>query len=114
MSRKRQHPSGGSLPGPHPHTISRLSELLETCTDAQYKDIIKRLPEDWSATNDKGITVTKRQLEMAQWGAYKDAVLDNMGFPVPFSTVGNGLWEMNKWEMGVGWLRWIRGFGSLG
>ncbi len=37
--------------------------------------------------------------------------IDNMGFLVPFSTVGNGLWEMDKWEMGVGWLGWIRGFG---
>ncbi len=35
-----------------------------------------------------------------------------MGFLEPFSTVGNGLSEMDKWEMGVGWLRWIRGFGS--
>ncbi len=38
-------------------------------------------------------------------------MLDNMGFLVPFSTVGNGLWGMDKWEMGVGWLRSIRGFG---
>ncbi len=39
-------------------------------------------------------------------------VLENMGFLVPFiNTVGNGLWEMDKWEMGVGWLRWLRGFG---
>jgi len=21
--------------------------------------------------------------------------------------MGNGLWEMNKWEMGVGWLPWV-------
>ena len=69
MSRKRQHSSGEPLSGPHLHTIPRLSELLDTCTDAQYKDIIRRLPEGWSLTNDKGITVTKRQLEMAQWRA---------------------------------------------
>ena len=31
------------------------------------------------------------------------AVLDNMAFLVPFSTVGNGLWGMDKWEMG-GWM----------
>jgi len=71
-SRKRQHSSGEPLPGPHPHTIYRLSELLDTCTDAQYIEIIKCLPADWSTTNDRGIRVTKRQLEMAQWGAYKD------------------------------------------
>jgi hypothetical protein len=33
-TRKRQHSLGEPLPGPHPHTISRLSELLDTCTDA--------------------------------------------------------------------------------
>ena len=32
-----------------------------------------------------------------------EADIDNMGFLVPFSTVGNGLWEMDKWEMG-GWM----------
>ena len=30
---------------------------------------------------------------------------------VPFSAVGNGLWEMDKWEMGSRWLRWLGGFG---
>ena len=72
MSRKRQYSSGEPLPGPHPYTTPRLSELLDTCTDATYKDIIRRLPEGWSATNAKGITVTKRQLEMSQWGKHKD------------------------------------------
>ncbi len=38
------------------------------------------------------------------------AELDNMVNTVPFSTVGNGLWEMDKWEMGSGWLRWLGGF----
>jgi len=37
--------------------------------------------------------------------------LYNMGFLVPFNTVGNGLWEMDQWELGFGWLRWLRGFG---
>ena len=32
-----------------------------------------------------------------------------MAFLVPFSTAGNGLWEMNKWEMGFGWLLWLWG-----
>ena len=49
-----------------------MTELLDTCTDAQYIQIIKSLPIDWSATNDIGMTVTKRQLQMAQWEAYKD------------------------------------------
>jgi len=42
--RKRQHSTGELLQGPHPHAIFRLSELLNTCTDAQYKEIIRRLP----------------------------------------------------------------------
>ena len=44
-------------------------------------------------------------------GRMRDSVadVDNMAFLVPFSTVVNGLWEMDKWEMGVGWLQWIRG-----
>ena len=71
-SRKRQQSSGEPLLTPHPHTIARLTELLDTCTDTQYIDIIKSLPADWSATNERGITVTKRQLEMAQWEAYKE------------------------------------------
>jgi hypothetical protein len=50
-----------------------LSELLDTCTDTQYKEIIKSLPAaGLSATNERGMTVTKRKLEMAQWKAYKD------------------------------------------
>jgi hypothetical protein len=49
-----------------------MPELLDTCTDAQYIQIIKSLPTEWLATNDRGMTVTKRQLEMAQWEAYKD------------------------------------------
>ena len=48
-----------------------MTELLDKCTDSQYIQIIKSLPTDWSATNDRGMTVTKRQLEMAQWEAYK-------------------------------------------
>jgi hypothetical protein len=72
MCRKRQHSSRESLQAPHPHMISGLSELLDTCTDAQYIEIIKNLPAEWTATNDRGMTVTKRQLEMAQWEAYKD------------------------------------------
>ena len=70
-SRKRQHSSGEPLQAPHPHMISRFSELLGTCTDALYKENIKSPPAGWSTTNDRGITVTKRQLEMAQWEAYK-------------------------------------------
>ena len=35
-SRKRQHSSAERLPGPHPHTISHLSELLSTCRDEQF------------------------------------------------------------------------------
>jgi hypothetical protein len=70
--RKRQRCSGEPSQPPHPHTISRLTELLGTCTDAQYIQIIKSLPTDWSATNDRGKTITKRQLEMAQWESYKD------------------------------------------
>jgi hypothetical protein len=57
---------------PHPHTIARLSELLDTYTDKQYIEIIKNLPAGWSATNERDMPVTKRQLEMAQWEAYKD------------------------------------------
>ena len=49
----------------YPHTISGLAYLLATCTDEQYIPIIHQLPEGWSATNDRGIRVTKRQLEMA-------------------------------------------------
>jgi len=33
---------------------------------------MEHLPEGWSVTNDKGSNVTKRQIEMAQWGVYKD------------------------------------------
>jgi len=69
---KRQCSPATRAPGSQPHTISRLSKLLATCTDEQYKEIIKHLPEGWSTMNDKGSNVTKRQLEMAQWGAYKD------------------------------------------
>ena len=56
----------------YPHTISGLTDLLATCTDEQYTQIIHQLPEGWSTTNDRGTRVTKRQLEMAHWGAYKD------------------------------------------
>ena len=35
-SRKRHHSCGEPLPGPPPHTISRSTELLDICTDAQY------------------------------------------------------------------------------
>ena len=38
-------------------------------------------------------------------------VLDNMHDHVTFTTEGNGLWEIDKWEMGFGWLQWLRGFG---
>ena len=72
MRRKRQRPQGEITQSPLPHTISRMNELLDTCTDAQYIQIIKSLPTEWSATNDRGMTVTKRQLEMAQWQSYKD------------------------------------------
>jgi hypothetical protein len=58
--------------GSYPHTISCLIDLLATCTDEQYAKIIQQLLEGWSAMNDRGTIVTKRQLEMAQWGAYKD------------------------------------------
>ncbi len=40
----------------------------------------------------------------------RTAELEKMAFLVPFSTAGNGLWEMNKWEMGFGWLLWLSGF----
>ena len=66
MSRKRRHPPGGLMMIPHPHTIARMSELLDTCTDKQYIEIIRNLPAGWSATNERSMTVTKRQLEMAQ------------------------------------------------
>jgi hypothetical protein len=49
-----------------------MTELLDTCTDAQYIQIIKSLPTEWSAMNDRGMAVTKRQLEVAQWKSYKD------------------------------------------
>jgi hypothetical protein len=56
----------------YPHTISELADLLATGTDEQYTQIIHQLPEGWSTANDRGTRVTKRQLEMAHWGAYKD------------------------------------------
>jgi len=63
----------GRLPGPHhPHTISRLSELLSTCTHERDLEIIRQLPAGWAATNDRGYTIPKRQQEMPQCGAYKD------------------------------------------
>jgi hypothetical protein len=49
-----------------------MSELLATCTDEQYNTVIHHLPKGWTATNERGNVVTKRQLEMAQWGFYKD------------------------------------------
>jgi hypothetical protein len=67
-----------------------LSELLDTCTDEQFKQVIIKLPEGWTATNETGNVVTKRQLEMAQWGSYKDdhnvlafqqAILSTRPFP---------------------------------
>jgi hypothetical protein len=33
-----------------------------------------------------------------------------MGFMVRFLTMENGLWEMDKWGMGFGYLRWLRGY----
>ena len=45
---------------------------MNTCTDEQYAQIIHQIPYDWSTMNDRGTRVTKRQLEMAQWGAYTD------------------------------------------
>ena len=71
MSHKRRHPSREPMLTPHRHTIARLSELLDICTDTQYIEIIKSLPVGWASANERGITLTKRQLEMAQWEAYK-------------------------------------------
>ena len=56
----------------YPHTITGLADLLTTCTDEQYAQIIHQLLDDWSAMNDRGTRVTKRKLEMAHWEAYKD------------------------------------------
>jgi hypothetical protein len=69
---KRQCSPATRAPSSQPHTISRLSDLIAICTDLQYKEIIHHLPEGWTTKNDRGSIVTKRQLEMAQWGAYKD------------------------------------------
>ena len=60
------------VPGSCLHTISRLTKLLATCSDEQYIKVINQFQEGWSCMNDKGTKVTKRQIEMAQWGAYKD------------------------------------------
>jgi len=59
MSRNRHHSLVERLPGSHPHTISRLSELLSTCTDEQFVEIIRQLSVGWTATNDRGNTVKK-------------------------------------------------------
>jgi hypothetical protein len=56
----------------YPKTIPGLTDLLATCTDEQYIQIIHQLPEGWSATNERGTRVTKRQSEIGHWGAYKD------------------------------------------
>jgi len=68
----RRCSSVSGAPGAQPLTISRLSDLLATCTYDKYTTIIHHMPEGWIAMNDRGNIVTKCQLEMAQWGAYKD------------------------------------------
>ncbi len=40
-------------------------------------------------------------------GKNGEAVLENMHILIPLSTAGNGLWEIDKWEMGFGWLRYF-------
>jgi len=69
---KRKRPSTPMAHGSQPTTISRRTDHRATCTDEEYTKVFHHLPEGWQATNYKGSTVTKRQLEMAQWGAYKD------------------------------------------
>jgi hypothetical protein len=61
-----------TAPGPKSVSLSRLTGLLATCTDEQFTEIIHRLSTCWTALNDRGNTVTKRKLEIAQWGAYRD------------------------------------------
>ncbi len=39
--------------------------------------------------------------------------LDKMAFSVPFSTMGNELWEIDIWELGFVWLLTFWGF-SIG
>jgi len=69
---KRKSSSTSWAPGSHPPTISRLTDLLATCTKEQFTETIHHLPESWLATNGRGSIVTKRQLEMPQCGAYND------------------------------------------
>jgi hypothetical protein len=53
-------------------TTQHLTDLLDTRKDEQYAKFIHQLPEGWQEINDKRSTVAKRQLQMSQWGAYKD------------------------------------------
>jgi len=65
IGRKRRRSSASGAPGEDPHTISSLSEHLATCTDEQYNTVIYHLTKGWTATNERGNVVIKRQLEIA-------------------------------------------------
>jgi hypothetical protein len=55
-----------------PNTIPTLKKLLHTYTDEKCKEVIKNLPQAWQEINEKGTIFTKRQLQVAVWGEYKD------------------------------------------
>jgi hypothetical protein len=55
-----------------PNTIPFLKNILDTYTDKQFKAVIKKLPEPWQEIDKKDTLVSKRQLQMAVWGEYKD------------------------------------------
>ncbi len=44
---------------PEAITIPILTQLLDTYTDEQYKEILKQIPKAWQETNGKGDIVTK-------------------------------------------------------
>ncbi len=61
MGLKRMCSPATRAPGSKPHTISRMSEVVATCTDEHYIEIIQLLTYGWmTATNDRGSNVAKR------------------------------------------------------
>jgi hypothetical protein len=70
--KKRYRTPPPQLLTPKATKIPIWKQLLDTCTDEQYKEIINQLPAAWQATNEKGDRVTKSQLQMIIWEEYKD------------------------------------------
>ncbi len=57
---KRKHSTAKTPSDIAAITAKGFAELLDTCTDTPFADVIHHLPETWKAHNHKGTTITKK------------------------------------------------------